>query len=260
MHRDPIPSTVAHPAPGWWESYFDEDFYELYAPLLPEEDSRLEAETIHELLALGPGARVLDLGCGWGRHSVELARLGCSVVGLDQSAVLLERGRRLAEEAGVQVEWVRGDMGAIEWRDEFDAVVSLFSSLGYSGRDEDDVRVLLGASRALRDGGSFLLETMHRDQVARGYLESDWWEGADGRPVWVEREFDAVLGVSRETLRWLASGGVREKYHEIRIRTATEWSGLLEAAALEPLSWYGGWDLSPFGMRSDHLIVVASPG
>ena len=243
----------------WWESYFDEDFYELYAPLLPVEDSRQEAETIVELLALEPGARVLDLGCGWGRHAVELARLGCSVVGVDQSAILLERARGLAAAAGVQVEWVHGDMGAIEWRDEFDAVVSLFSSLGYSGSDDDDTGVLLAASRALRDGGSFLLETMHRDQVARGYLESDWWEGADGRPVWVEREFDPVRGVSREWLRWLAAGTVREKYHEIRIRTATEWGTLLEAASLDPLSWYGGWDLSPFGLRSEQLIVVAAP-
>lgn len=247
----------ADPPNGWWESYFDEDFFELYSPLLPVEDSRRETETIFELLGLEPGARVLDLGCGWGRHSIELARLGCSVVGLDQSAVLLDRARLLAEEAGVEVEWVRGDMGAITWTEEFDAVLSLFSSLGYSGRDQDDVRVLRASGRALRSGGSFLLDTMHRDQVARGYLESDWWEGADGRPVWVEREFDPVLGVSRETLRWLGNGTVREKYHEIRIRTATEWAALLGAAGLDALSWYGDWELSPFGLRSEQLIVIA---
>jgi cyclopropane fatty-acyl-phospholipid synthase-like methyltransferase len=243
----------------WWTSYFDEDFHALYSPLLPAEDTRQEAETVVELLGLEKGACVLDLGCGWGRHAVELARLGCSVVALDQSAVLLERGRALAREAGVEVEWVQGDMREIGREGEFDAVLSLFSSLGYSGGDEDDVRVLRAARSALREGGSFLMETMHRDQVARGYLESDWWEGADGAPVWVEREFDAVAGVSREWLRWLAGGMVREKYHEIRIRTATEWARLLDAAALEPLSWYGGWDLSPFSIRSDQLIVLAEP-
>ncbi|MBW3630086.1 MAG: methyltransferase domain-containing protein [Gemmatimonadetes bacterium] len=258
MNRDTEVGSANHPPAGWWESYFDEDFYELYSPLLPEQESRGEAETVFELLDLGPGSRVLDLGCGWGRHSVELARLGCSVVGLDQSAVLLERARRLATERGVHVEWVRAEMGAITWEGEFDAVLSLFSSLGYSGRDDGDVKVLRAAARALRTGGSFLLDTMHRDQVARGYLESDWWQGADGRPVWVEREFDPVLGVSRETLRWLSNGRVREKYHEIRIRTATEWAALFSVAGLDPLSWYGGWDLSPFGLSSEQLLVVSA--
>ena len=254
-----MPPAEREPPSGWWESYFDHDFVDLYSPLLPEEESRSEAETVVEMMALAPGARVLDLGCGWGRHAVELARLGCSVVGVDQSEVLLARAEELAHRAGVRVEWVRADMGSLDWDGEFDLVISLFSSLGYSGRDDDDIRVLAGARRALRPEGSFLLETMHRDQVARGYLESDWWEGADGRPVWVERDFDAVLGVSREWLRWLANGVVREKYHEIRIRSATEWAGLLDAAGLDPLSWYGGWDLSPFGLRSDQLIVVAGP-
>jgi hypothetical protein len=57
----------------------------------------------------------------------------------------------------------------------------------------------------------------------------------------------------------MAGGAVREKYHEIRIRSATEWARLLGEAGLEPLSWYGGWDLSPFTLRSDQLLVLAEP-
>ena len=246
--------------PRWWEGYFDEDYIELYAPLLPPEHSRMEAETVYEMLALRPGARVLDLGCGWGRHSVELARLGCSVVGLDQSPVPLERAAALADEAGVVVEWVRGDVRERRWNAEFDVVVSLFSSLGYSGGDEDDVLALRAARAALVPEGSFVLETMHRDPLARGYTERDWWPGASGEPVWVEREFDAVEGVSREWLRWLRDGQPREKYHEIRIRAAPEWAALLERAGLDPLAWYGSWELDPFDLRSDRLIVVAGAG
>jgi cyclopropane fatty-acyl-phospholipid synthase-like methyltransferase len=243
----------------WWQSYFDDDFIELYAPLLPREESAAQAETIVEILGLGPGARVLDLGCGWGRHAVELARLGCEVLALDQSEALLEHGRRLAQESGVSVEWVHGDMRELRYDAEFDAVVSLFSSLGYSEGDADDLRVLDGARRALRPEGSFLLETMHRDQVVQHYAERDWWRGAAGGPVWVERELDAVSGVSREWLRWLQDGEVREKYHEIRVRTATDWSTLLARSGLDPLVWYGDWDLCPFEHRSEKLIVVCQP-
>ena len=245
------------PGPHWWADYFDRRFIELYSPHLSEEVSREEASAIVELLGLGPGTRVLDLGCGWGRHAIELARLGCSVVALDGSPELLAHGRELAARAGVDVEWVQGDMREARGGGEFDVVLSLFSSLGYSLEDEDDLRVLTAARTALTSEGSLILETMHRDMVAREFAERDWWEDVHGAPVWVEREFDAVAGVSREWLRWTRAGEVGEKYHEIRVRTATEWAHLLDAAGLDPLAWYGDWDLAPFSLRSDRLIAVA---
>ncbi|HET7322133.1 MAG TPA: class I SAM-dependent methyltransferase, partial [Longimicrobiaceae bacterium] len=175
------------------------------------------------------------------------------------SAPLLDEARRRAGEAGVEVEWLCADMRTLPFREEFDAVLSLFSSLGYFKHEEDDLRALEAARAALKPDGLFLLETMHRDRVVSAYAERDWWEGANGEPVWVEREFDAVEGVSREWLRWLDDGKLREKYHEIRVRTATEWMNLLRQARLEPVGWYGGWEAEEFTAESERLIVVARP-
>lgn len=243
---------------AWFEGYFDEDFVELYRPFLTPERTVDEAAAVLELLELAPGAEVLDLACGWGRHSIELARAGCRVTGLDLSETLLARAARRADAAGVEVEWVRGDMRELPWAGRFDAVVSLFSSLGYFLSDAEDLRVLRAAARALRPGGRLLLETMHRDQIARAFAERDWWPGESGRPVWVEREFDAVAGVSHEWLRWQRSdGSVGEKFHAMQVRTATAWDALLRAAGLAPLAWYGDWDFSEFTLESERLIVMA---
>lgn len=248
-------------AEGWWGRYFDRDFYELYRPFLPPELSREEAAGALEMLGLEVGARLLDLACGWGRHSIEFARAGLRVTGLDRSGTLLALAREAAREAGVRPGWVRGDMRSLPFRESFDAVVSLFSSLGYFASDEEDLRVLRGVREALRPGGLFLLEVMHRDGVAREFVERDWWEGEGGAHVWVEREFDAVEGVSREWLRWRRGRRSGEKHHVIRVRTATEWAALLRAAGLAPDLWYGGWDLSPFEHTSERLIVLArAPG
>lgn len=245
----------------WWADYFDEDFVRLYRPFLPEEQSREEAEAVADILGLERGARLLDLACGWGRHSLELARGGLRVTGLDRSGTLLGLAREAALAEGLRVDWVRADMRRLPFRPAFDAVVSLFSSLGYFGSDEEDVAVLRGAREALRPGGLFLLEVMHRDHVAREFVERDWWEGPDGEHVWVEREFDAVLGESREWLRWRKGRRSGEKHHRIRVRAATEWARLLEVAGLEPEAWFGGWDLSPFEHLSPRLIVLArAPG
>lgn len=246
-------------APDWWDGYFDEDFVDLYRPFLPPERTSEEVEGVLVVLEPEPGARVLDLACGWGRHSLGLAEAGLRVTGLDRSPTLLGIARESAREAGLDVGWVRGDMRALPFLGEFDVVVSLFSSLGYFGSDAGDLQVLREVVGALRPGGRFLLETMHRDQVAREYVERDWWEGESGEHVWVEREFDAVAGVSHERLRWRKGGRTGEKRHSIRVRAAPEWERLLAEAGLVAEEWFGGWDLAPFEHTSERLIVLARP-
>ncbi|MFL5384928.1 MAG: SAM-dependent methyltransferase [Longimicrobiaceae bacterium] len=246
--------------PGWWEEYFDQTFVSLYRDFLTPERTEREVAGLREMVALPPGGEVLDVACGWGRHAVSLARAGFQVTGLDLSETLLERGRKRAAAAGVEVDFVRGDMREIPWHGRFDAVLSLYSSLGYFLSDDEDLRVLRGAREALRPDGAFVLETMHRDHIVGDYAARDWWETDDGMTVWVEREFDAVDGVSREWLRWSKGGQGGEKYHELRIRTATEWDRLLRAAGLVPVDWYGDWQLAPFIHTSEDLIVVCRRG
>ncbi|HEX9937182.1 MAG TPA: methyltransferase domain-containing protein [Longimicrobium sp.] len=241
---------------GWWEDYFDETFISVYRDFLTPERTEREIEGLLEMVPLPPGGDVLDLPCGWGRHSIALARAGFRVTGLDQSETLLARGRKRAQAAHVEVDFVRGDMREIDWRERFDAVLSLYSSLGYFLSDDEDLRVLRGAAAALRAEGTFVLETMHRDHIVGDYASRDWWETDDGMTVWVEREFDAIDGVSREWTRWTKGKEAGEKYHELRIRTATEWDVLLRRAGLVPVDWYGDWELAPFTHASADLIVV----
>jgi SAM-dependent methyltransferase len=241
---------------GWWDGYFDETFVDIYRDFLTPERTEREIQGLREMVPLPPDAEILDLACGWGRHSVELARSGFKVTGLDWSRTLLARAKKRAEAAGVSVDFVQGDMREIPWTGRFDAVLSLYSSLGYFLSDEEDLRVLRGARDALKPGGVFVMETMHRDHIVGGFTERDWWETAGGATVWVEREFDVVEGVSREWTRWSKRDKKGEKYHELRIRTATEWNALLRQAGLVPIDWWGDWQFAPFIHSSEDLIVV----
>jgi SAM-dependent methyltransferase len=240
----------------WWDGYFDDVFVDIYRDFLTPERTEQEVAGLREMVPLEPAARVLDVGCGWGRHAIALARAGFAVTGLDLSPTLLARAQKRAKAAGVEVEWVPGDMRELSWSGRFDLAVSLFSSLGYFLSDAEDLRVLRGVHRALRPAGVFVLETMHRDHVVGGFAERDWWETDDGTTVWVEREFDAVDGVTREWLRWSRGAESGEKYHDLRIRTATEWDALLREAGLVPVDWYGDWERAPFIHTSTDLIVV----
>lgn len=249
-------SEADRPPARWWEHYFDEAFIRLYEPLLPDEQTEREIAGIEQILGLPKGARVLDLGCGWGRHSIPLGLAGYRVTGVDLSEPLLDKARQDAARAGADVEWVRADVRQLRWTERFDAVISMFSSLGYWGSDTDDLHALQAAHAALRPGGLFLLETMHRDHVVAHYVERDWWDAEDGTRVWVDREWDPVRAISRERLSWMRDGGSGTKRHQIRVRSATEWRRILRRAQLHPLAWYGDWEGEGFDSSAEVLIVL----
>jgi SAM-dependent methyltransferase len=243
---------------GWWQTYFDDVFLRIYRPFLDSERTTAEVEAVTQLLPLPASRTLLDVACGWGRHSIALAEEGYEVTGVDLSTRLLEEARRGAAAAKVRVTWKHADMRELDFDGDFDAAISLFSSLGYFGSDADDARVLRGIRSALRPGGLLLLETMHRDLAARDFADRDWWTTPEGDLVWVEREFDAVAGISHEILRWRAVDGTEgEKSHQVRIRSAPEWKALLESCDLRPLEWFGDWDLDRFTHTSERLIVLA---
>jgi len=246
-------------AAPWWIDYFDETYLRIYETFLTPARTDREVAALRELLDDAPGDRVLDVACGWGRHAIELARTGFAVTGVDRSSHLLDEARKLAGNADSPPALVHADMRDLAFYGEFDAALSLFSSLGYFGSgDADDIRVLEGIRRALVANGVLIIETMHRDAVAREYAERDWWETPDGLTVWVEREFDPIAGGSDEVLRWRdASGQEGTKRHSIRIRSATEWNALLTATGFEPVEWFGGWDLEPFSLGSERLLIFA---
>jgi ubiquinone/menaquinone biosynthesis C-methylase UbiE len=259
----------------WWRSYFDHDWFRLHEPLFPEELSRREVAGMIELLGVTHGARILDSPCGWGRHTKLLREAGFDAWGADLSYDLLRRfgsssvGRK-SHEPAVRARararararpFLASDLRALPFRSSsFDAVMNVFTSLGLFDDDSDDHAALREARRVLKPGGSFLLESMHRDDVVAAYAEEDAWTLPDGTHVEAERHFDPVTGVSHETWRWTRGRRKGEKRHALRLRTATEIASLLKRAGFRRVEWYGGWEGEPFTHRSSSLIAVARTG
>ena len=185
----------------WWRTYFGDDFFHLHTDLFSETDSRAEVAAIVELLGLPLAARILDVPCGWGRHTHLLEEAGFETVGADLSEPLLRRAR--AHNAGHPARLTVADVRALPLASaSFDAAINVFTSLGLFLNDDDDLAALREIRRVLRSGGRFLLESMHRDEVICGFAERDAWTLPDGTEVQVRRRFDPVRGISHERLRW----------------------------------------------------------
>lgn len=106
--------------------------------------------------------RILDIGCGTGRHSIELARRGYAVVGVDLSANMLAAARGTAHSAGVSVTFHEADARALTFQKEFDAAVMLCEG-GFALMETDEMNhaILRSAANALRDGGVFIFTTLN---------------------------------------------------------------------------------------------------
>jgi SAM-dependent methyltransferase len=186
-----------------------------------------------DCLALAPGARVLDVGCGPGRHAHALARLGFDVVGVDIS----ERFVALAREGappGTAVRFERADARELAYDAEFDAVISLCQGAfglaagpgGHGDRLDPDRAVLEGIARALRPGGRLVLSAFSAYFQVRFLGEADLFDAERG----VNHEHTAVrdeAGVERPADLWTTCFTPRELRllaEAARLRAEHVWS------------------------------------
>ena len=127
-----------------------------------------EVDFLIELLALRAGARILDIGCGVGRHSNELARRGFRPTGVDVSAGLIDVARRAAEAESLPATFLVADARRLEFNDEFDAAICLCEgAFGLAGDEAGHRAILDGIARALRPGAPFVLTAINALSAAR---------------------------------------------------------------------------------------------
>lgn len=180
------------------------------------------------------------------------------MTGLDLSSYHIELARRAAGEAGVDVEWVEGDMRRIPSPDtSFGAVINMFTAFGYFD-DAENQRVLEEVSRVLAPGGRFLLDVINRDNLMSVFRESDWSEGVDGGLILERRRWDAKSG--RIYAEWTvvdADGQRRTHSHDERIYSLQELELRLSSAGLRVLETFGGFDGRDLGRSSRRLIILA---
>jgi SAM-dependent methyltransferase len=147
---------------------FGADYAGSYDALYAEKDYAAECDLVEGIFrrADKPIRSLLDLGCGTGRHSVELARRGYEVVGVDLSEGMLERARRRAiGQAASSTTFLRGDIQTMRLDRRFDAVLSMFAVVGYQLSDAAVRSTLANVRRHLQPGGVFIFDVWYGPAV-----------------------------------------------------------------------------------------------
>jgi ubiquinone/menaquinone biosynthesis C-methylase UbiE len=270
---------MSHHIPqDWAETTFDDWYMQVEGDRFSAEQTQQEARRIARMLELKPGQAVLDLACGLGRHTLELARMGLGpITGLDFVPSYIEEARKRALAAGVKSEFVCADMRALDYEGRFDAVFNCFNSMFYWD-DATNQDILARVHRALRPGGRLYLEVQNREaQVAALALRANRWarmehklRGLLGRarrlvaprPTVRLAQKDHVLdletGVLNGTMQSkLPDGTLRETPYQLRLYTLTEVKTLLAQVGLEYQSSIGCPDENPYRIESSRVAIVA---
>ncbi|HBY97840.1 MAG: methyltransferase domain-containing protein [Ardenticatenaceae bacterium] len=232
----------------WWR-----DLYEELYSLLPVSEDRerwvgREVDFIEEALGLMPGARVLDCGCGEGYHSLELARRGYGVTGLDISGQFIEGARVRAAAEDLAVNFEQGDMRLLDEIAGYDAV--LFLDVAFGIFDDIGNQVVLDrAARALRAGGGLLLLGFNPYYWAM-HPHVQHWRDVDGRDILRRYRFDADRGrlCDQITVLDTVRGERRELAEQsLRAYTVPELRWMCAVAGLGEVRAYG--DVGGGGLR-----------
>lgn len=241
----------------------DESFWEtlerfFFSQIRTDEITAVEAEQIITLLQPPDGAAVLDLCCGPGRHSVEFARRGFRVTGVDRTTRYLDAARARAAAASLTVEFVQSDMRRFRRAEHFDFALNLFSSFGYFEDADDDLQVLRNLRESLRPGGKLLMEMMGKEPLCRVFQERSWQRyGEADEYLLEERKIRSGWDWMENRWTWIRGGEHRVFTFGMRIYSGAELARALRDAGFSQVQLYGSLAGTPYDHTAQRLVALA---
>lgn len=237
--------------------FFDENYYREYPEAADGSATERQVEFALRVTGLRPPARIVDLGCGPGRHAIGFAERGFSVTAQDVHPALLEVGEREAKNRGMSIEWLCRDMRSIAPREPYDFVGMFFTAFGLLEDDAEDAKVIAAIAEALREGGHVLIDVPHRDWLVRNFAPRAWFEREDGVLILDERLYSSESGRITHNRHRVRRDGVREAVQaSIRIYSPPELAAMLELHSICVVGFYGDFTGAPLDMSRPRCIVV----
>jgi ubiquinone/menaquinone biosynthesis C-methylase UbiE len=254
----------------WYRWFFSETYRRADLDRQPDSKTAMQVDCVLRELHLPPGARVLDLACGTGRHSLRLAAAGMDVVGIDLNETYVDEAEKTAQAQGLAARFQQADMRDLSFLADrsFDAVVSMHTSFGLFHDENDNRLVLVSVARLLRPGGRLLVDLLNRDWLLKT-VEPAYFVPVSQQTV--SRDFDfAEPGVVlhertfnplSSRLRWTITPSAdpdAAAVAEWRIYSAHEIVSLVNDAGLMELRLIGDYQGAVFHATAPRLICLAT--
>lgn len=255
----PVTDLEEHVEPDWWSRIFNSLYLKTDADVVDDINiTKEEVDLFSNILNLSQDDHILDLCCGHGRHSLELARRGFrNVEGLDRSHYLIQKAKNQAKKEGLNVRFREGDARKLPYSpDTFDVVLILGNSFGYFETVEEDLKVLKEVFRVLKPWGKILIDVANGEYLKNNFQPRSW-EWIDKKHfVCRERSLsvDEKRLISREVIVNAEKGVIADQFYAERLYTHEELEHLLKVAGFSDVKFHG--ELSPASQRNQDLGMM----
>ncbi|MFH0765207.1 MAG: methyltransferase domain-containing protein, partial [Calditrichota bacterium] len=263
----PVPDLEQHLPSDWWRTLFNSFYLKTDGDVIENiENTHHEVETVIRAASLEPNDRILDLCCGQGRHSLELARRKFRhVIGVDRSRYLIRLARKRARQEGLTLAFHEGDARRFRLKDQqFNAVLLMGNSFGYFEQKDDDEAVLKNVARVLAPHGTLVLDVVDGDWM-REHFERRTWEWIDQnhfvcRERALSKNGDRI--VAREVIVHAERGVIADQFYAERLYNHAQLTAVMEKVGFQSPRLHGlmqagstrGQDL---GMMAHRLLMTA---
>jgi SAM-dependent methyltransferase len=237
---------------SWFESWFNSPYYNI----LYQKRDMHEAENFTDALLgyLNPaaGSRVVDIGCGEGRFSIQFANNGFDVIGIDLAENRIEIAN---ENSNEHLQFFVHDMRFPFYINYFDYAFNLFTSFGYFSSNRDNVLAAKSFAAGLKKGGTLVVDYLNKDAVLAQLIPEATIE-REGIVFHVKKKYDGTHII--KDIRFTDSEGIAKHYTErVSAFSLSDFEMLFTNAGLTLTDTFGDYTLSPFdATKSPRLIMV----
>lgn len=243
----------------WFEKLYTKDYIQLCGFGSPEQTA-IEAAFLVDVLRLSSDSRLLDICCGFGRHTFAISNLAhCQIVGIDLSDEYLTIAKE--QYSSPNITYLKKDMRDLQLERRFDAATNVFTSFGFFEHDEENEQVMQEANKALKQGGLFLVDIENKfNFVLNDVLKKEYyWEQIDEHTYCViHNTYDVVheREIFSATIVEDGKDAIRVGYN-IRLYSLPELTSMLERNGFELLNVWGDFDKRNYSLHSRRLITLA---
>ncbi len=239
----------------WWRKFYRGTWQDIQPLMKTPERTHMEADFIEDALRLEPHAEILDVPCGEGRLTTELASRGYRMFGIDMNDNFLKEAKTEADKRKLDITLHESDMRQIPWERKFDAVICMWSSFGYLD-EAGNADFIKAVSHSLKKGGIFLLDTPVAETLYPIY-QSRSWSSVNDVIILTDRSLNHTTGRNDEDFTFVQAGK-RTTYHtSIRIYSYRELMNLLKQNGFGDFKAFGSLSKDEFEFGARKLLLTA---
>lgn len=219
------------------------------------DSATLQINQIISLLKLQKSEKILDLCCGPGRHSLELARREYEVTGIDMVEYFVKKAMQKAEAEKLNVEFIQADMREFIRPAYFDVVINMATSFGFFN-DEDNQKVIMNVYKSLKEQGKLLMDLINKDMIQRNFV-SETKKEREGMIMISKSSFSLDGKRLNGTSIFKKGDKSFELISSYRLYSISELKELLSDCGFKKISIYDDYDGSQYNNKSNRLIALA---